>query len=370
MGNLCVLLLLLAYRREDSEPALRDHITAQLWMTLAFPFAAARLFSDFPLFPILNSSSMILGVYHEVRALAGLSGFDGDRPKRHLLWSLLAALAVYVPTAIYTANMVTRVIALSISMFILMLPITFIILRKKDNSRIRIIIGCYLAVLMMAYLFRIFDAVRLGGKFVIFGQSMGESFMLASLYLYQILGGVGVLLMSKEKEDARLVKLAFYDEATGALNHTGTVEKIGGALERCSTENKSFLAAITDIDTIGALNRRLGIETGDKIIAKFARKLLDVVDGEGMVGRLAGDELFVFIPGADISRAEILAKKMVGIPAEDFVGEARYTISAGVVVYENPAGRRLDIDSVRASCSEALIEAKRNGPGSKVVLSR
>jgi GGDEF domain-containing protein len=89
-----------------------------------------------------------------------------------------------------------------------------------------------------------------------------------------------------------------------------------------------------------------------------------------MVGRLAGDELFVFIPGADISRAEILAKKMVGIPAEDFVGEARYTISAGVVVYENPAGRRLDIDSVRASCSEALIEAKRNGPGSKVVLSR
>ena len=370
MGNLCVLLLLLAYRREDSEPALRDHITAQLWMTLAFPFAAARLFSDFPLFPILNSSSMILGVYHEVRALAGLSGFDGERPKRRLFWLMLAALAIYVSTAIYTANAVPRVIALTIAMFILMLPVTFIILRKKDNSRIRIIIGCYLAVLMMAYVFRVIDAVRLGDKFVIFGQNLGESFMLASLYLYQILGGVGVLLLSKEKEDARLVRLAFYDEATGALNRAGTLEKIGAALEKCSVENKSFVAALADIDNIGALNRRLGIETGDEVIAKFAGKLIKLIDGKGMVGRQGGDELLVFIPGADIASAEILAKEIIGIPANDFVGETRYTISAGVVAFDNPAGRRLGIDAVRALCSEALIEAKRNGPGSKIVFNR
>lgn len=370
MGNLCVLLLLLAYRREDSEPALRDHITAQLWMTLAFPFAAARLFSDFPLFPLLNSSSMILGVYHEVRALAGLSGFGGERPKRHLFRSVLVALAVYLATAIYTADGVARVIALSISMFILMLPVTFLVLRKKDNSKIRIIIGSYLVVLMMAYVFRIYDAVRLGDQFVIFGQSLGESFMLASLYLYQILGGVGILLLSKEKEDNRLVRLAFYDETTGALNHVGTVEKIGGALERCSVENKSFCAGLLDIDNIGRLNQRFGIETGDMIISQFATNVIARIGNEGLVGRMGGDELLVFVQGADTSRADTLAQEMIRIPSENYIGEVRYTISAGFAVFDNPAGRRITFDVVRATCTEALQEAKRNGPGSIIVINR
>ncbi len=370
MGNLCVVLLLLAYKRQDSEPALKDHVIAQLLMTLAFPFGAARLLSDFPLFPILNSSSMILAVYYEVRALAGLSGYEGDRPRRHLFISVTVALAIYIMTAVYTANAVTRVIALSIAMYILLLPITFIVLKKRDSSRIRTIIGIYLALVMVAYAFRITDAVRLGDAFVVFSPSLGETIMLSSMYVYQILGGVGILLLSKEKEDNRLVRLAFYDEATGALNHAGMIEKIGGAVERCSIENRSFCAGLLDIDNVGGLNHRFGIETGDSIIAKLSSGVLERVGKAGLVGRAGGDELLVFIPGADDAQTNELARDLVGIPSRNFVGETRYTISAGFAVFDNPAGRRISFDTVREACADALQEAKRNGPGSRVVINR
>lgn len=370
MGNLCVVLLLLAYKREDSEPGLQDHIKAQLLMTLAYPLGAARLLSDFPLFPVLNSAVTVVGVYYEVRALAGLSGALDEKTKRHLIGSMIVGLIAYIGTAIYTAQPLPRVIVVTLAFFLLMLPVTFIVVKKKDGSRIRLIIGIYLIFLLLAYLFRIFDAVRQKDNFVLFGPSTGEMLMLASMYVYQILGGVGILLLSKEKEDSRLVKLAFYDEETGALNHAGTLEKIGGALEKCATENTSFVAALASLDYVGALDRRLGIERSDKIIARFARKVIELIDKEGMVGRLGGDELFVFIPGADASRADSLAKELIAIPSQDNVGELRYTISTGVASFDSPAGRRISIDSVRASCVEALQEAKRNGPGSKIIINR
>ncbi len=369
-GNLCVVVLLLAYKREDSEPALRDHIRAQLLMTLAYPFGAARLFSDFPLFPVLNSTLTVIGVYYEVKALTVLSGTEGVRIKRHLLAVMVFGLGAYLSIAVLTSNPLPRVVAVTSAFLLLMLPVTFLLIKKRDTSRIRLIIGIYLAFLMATYVFRIMDAVRLGEAFIVFGPSTGETIMLASMYVYQILGGVGILLLSKEKEDNRLVRLAFYDEATGALNHAGMLEKIGNAIERCSIENKSFCAGLLDIDNVAGLNQRFGIETGDAIIAKFSSKVLEQVGKAGLVGRAGGDELLVFIPGADNARADDLATEMVGIPAMDFVGEARYTISAGFVVFDNPAGRRIGIDSVREACAEALQDAKRNGPGSRVVINR
>ncbi len=299
-----------------------------------------------------------------------LSGKEGEKFKRHLLAVMLLGMGVYLAIAILTANPLFRVITVTSVFLILMLPVTFLLISKRDTSRIRLIIGIYLVLLMATYIFRIFDAVRVGNPFIVFGTSTGETLMLASMYVYQILGGVGILLLSKEKEDTRLVRLAFYDEATGTLNHAGMLEKIGGAVERCSLENRSFCAGLLDIDNVGGLNQRFGIETGDKIIAKFSSKVLERIGKDGLVGRTGGDELLVFIQGADDARANALAVEMTGIPAEAFIGEVRYTISTGFVVFDNPAGRRLSFDSVRAACAEALQEAKRNGPGSRVVINR
>ncbi|MFA5851829.1 MAG: GGDEF domain-containing protein, partial [Spirochaetales bacterium] len=196
---------------------------------------------------------------------------------------------------------------------------------------------------------------------VVFGPTLGEIITIIALYIYLILGGVGIILLAKEKTDARLIRLAYYDSSTGTLNRDGFIDAMTTAIEKSSYDNEAFAMLLVDIDGLNEINELHGYVAGDRIIADTVEKLGAAVGDKGFIGRLSGDEFMIFLRGVDRQGLDdfsaALRASVIGNPCDGIA----YTISIGGGAYEYPAGRDIQFPMVHAACADALKTAKKKG---------
>jgi diguanylate cyclase (GGDEF) domain len=118
---------------------------------------------------------------------------------------------------------------------------------------------------------------------------------------------------------------------------------------------------IADLDNFKAINDSYGHDSGDEVIAAFARILREAAGEHFVVGRLGGEEFGVFMPGVEASGARLFAENVrTRFAAVDFPflrQGTRATVSMGVAQIalgdsHSDALRRADA---------ALYQAKRDG---------
>jgi diguanylate cyclase (GGDEF)-like protein len=366
-GNILILALLSAYNKKNSDTAIRYHCNAQLVMTLSYLFVFARLFSSMKIFAILNSATMMASLYLEALALSSLADILTPRMRKNLAGVFYCGLFVYVVFAIAFDLIHIRIVIISLISFALILYPSLRVLRTRNRSTLLSLLGILFLFMVAATAIRIVDAIRIGPDLVLFGPSLGESVTLVSFYVYIVLGSVGIILLAKEKTDARLVRLANYDSATGALNRDGFIAAMTSSVERCSYDNEAFSMILIDIDSLDEINDIDGFAAGDKIIVHAAERLVGEVGGSGFVGRLSGDEFMVFLKAVDSRHIhEAMAKLQVAVVV-DPPDDIPFTVSAGAATFDYPAGRSIGLSQIYTACSGALRGAKKNGYGSRVV---
>ncbi len=366
-GNLLILALLSAYKKKDSDAAIHYHFKAQLMLALSYPFAFARLYSSFRIFAVLNTSAMMVGIFFEALALADLADILTTKMKRNLGAILYCGLAAYVFSAVAIDLVQVRIVVFSLVTFVLIVYPSLRVLRTKNGSLLRSLLGALFLFMVAATVVRIIDAIRIGPTLVLFGPSLGESLTLVSFYVYLILGGAGIILLDKEKTDARLLRLSKYDGMTGALNRDGFIAAVTSAVEKCSYDNLAFSMLLVDIDGLDEINDSNGFAAGDRIIAATAERLLAGVGGSGFVGRLSGDEFMVFLSAVDSRRIDEEMARLRNAVVVDPPGGIPYTVSSGAAAFDFPAGRDISFPRMYADCGLALKKAKEKGPGSGFV---
>ena len=366
-GNLLILALLSAYKKKDSDAAIRYHFNAQIMMTLSYPFAFARLYSSLRVFAVLNTSAMMVGIFFEALALADLADILTARMRRNLRAILYCGLAAYVFSALAIDLVQVRIIVFSLVTLVLIVYPALRVLRTKDGSLLRSLLGALFLFMVSATVVRIVDAIRLGPALVLFGPSLGESLTLVSFYVYLILGGAGIILLDKEKTDARLVRLSKYDDMTGALNRDGFIAAVSRAVEKCSYDNQAFSMLLVDIDGLDEINDNNGFAAGDRIIVATAERLLAGEGGSGFVGRLSGDEFMVFLNEVDSRHIDGEMARLRNAVVVDPPDGIPYTVSSGAATFDFPAGRDIGFSRMYADCSLALRKAKEKGPGGAFV---
>lgn len=364
-GNVLILALLAAYNKKNSDAAIRYHLNAQLMMTLSYPFVLARLFSTMKVFAILNSSAMMAGIYFEALALSSLADILTPRMRKNLAGVFYSGLAVYVLYAVAFDFIHIRIVIVSLVSLVLVMYPSLRVLRTKDGSTLLSLLGTLFLFLVVVTIIRMADAIRIGPDLLLFGPSLGESVALVSFYVYMILGGVGIILLAKEKTDARLVRLATYDSVTGTLNRDGFIAAMTSSVERCSYDNEAFSMVLIDIDRLDEINDINGFAAGDKIIVHAAERLLGEVDGSGFVGRLSGDEFIVFLNAVDSQHVDEAMAKLQASVVVNPPDEIPFTISAGAATFDYPAGRPIGLSQMYATCSGALRGAKNKGRGGR-----
>ena len=98
------------------------------------------------------------------------------------------------------------------------------------------------------------------------------------------------------------------DPLSGLLNRRGFERAAGEALSRQAAQNLPAALVIADLDHFKAVNDRFGHAIGDRVIVAFAELLRQAAAGNGIAGRLGGEEFVVLLTASDLPAARLFAE--------------------------------------------------------------
>jgi two-component system cell cycle response regulator len=154
-----------------------------------------------------------------------------------------------------------------------------------------------------------------------------------------------------------LFRLAMTDSLTGLLNRRAFFEQAEAASIRVAP-NGDLCAVIVDIDNFKSINDQHGHHIGDRVLKVVAS---DVLNGNGIVGRLGGEEFVIVTERKSLAESMAVADRIRQALAALRVAvgdkEIKLTGSFGVSAWENGD----TIDTMLQRADVALYKAKRNG---------
>lgn len=152
------------------------------------------------------------------------------------------------------------------------------------------------------------------------------------------------------------------DELTGLFNRRGFAILADRLFDQAVRYNRTASVMAIDIDRFKALNDSYGHESGDRMLERVAKCILDEVRHTDVVARYGGDEFIALLPetpahGA-LDVAERIRREVAGSPLEVGGRSVLASISIGVAGYPED-GR--SIDAVLARADRAMYQAKESG---------
>ncbi len=115
--------------------------------------------------------------------------------------------------------------------------------------------------------------------------------------LLETLANQASVAMQKGELIERLQHDAFHDTLTALPNRTYLHEELQRSLApQPGHPGQGFAVMILDLNGFKDVNDTLGHDQGDAVLVEVARRLVDAVGQDGLVGRLGGDEFAVVVP--------------------------------------------------------------------------
>ena len=127
-----------------------------------------------------------------------------------------------------------------------------------------------------------------------------------------------------------------------------------------STPDK-YHAILIDLDMFKEVNKKYGMEFGDKVIALFSHALLDALSARSVVVRTGGTEFFVLIPKEE-GEIEVLAEELFDVMQKQVYRYKGETVRLGISMSAMSIPKStLLIQNVQRVLDEKLLEVKNRG---------
>ncbi|MCR4842011.1 MAG: diguanylate cyclase [Eubacterium sp.] len=175
-----------------------------------------------------------------------------------------------------------------------------------------------------------------------------------------MLSRVDSVLARKDKMMSLEVS-ATTDSLTGVWNRVALSRKFREMI----SAYKRVAVIMTDMDNFKSVNDRFGHEMGNRILVEYTRCLERLCDGNGVVGRMGGDEFALCIPIMSLDEVfrfkcvdamkEITARinGVVGRPEDGML-----SLSGGIAIYPRDGE---DFDTLMDKADKALYYIKEHG---------
>ena len=168
-----------------------------------------------------------------------------------------------------------------------------------------------------------------------------------------------LLSRTEEIEDA-----SRRDPLTGALNRAWLDRLLEREFTEAAVLGRCLSIASIDLDHFKLVNEKHGPQLGDEVLKTCAQALQGCVRSTDLVGRYAGEEFLVVLPGTELETARQIAERMQQAIATVRVasphGSASTTASIGVVSC-TPKTRYAHVTAFLQAADHALYTAKLRG---------
>lgn len=357
IGNLAFAALMVPYVRSTSAT---PGLTVWMWARMAFGatqlLAWLRPDAGMPFLTILESAGWIAGLTLEGLAYAVFFGYP--RARRYLL--SLSALGLVMACAASLGSLSHALLLGHVSLAMGSGSVVIGVLlshpRLHGLTGLKRLIGAN-DIAAGAVLAAWAVVILLELPHPAWVQSMAH----IAGYLLVIVNGFGFILMSKQRDDARMERLATTDDLTGLLNRRAFFARAEAARLLALRLHQPITLLMLDIDHFKQLNDRFGHATGDEALVKFAATCSDALREHDILGRLGGEEFALALPGTGLDGALHAAERLrQGVLETRLLtcgNNYTMTVSIGVVLI----GQDEDLPTALARADYALYEAKRNG---------
>ncbi len=187
----------------------------------------------------------------------------------------------------------------------------------------------------------------------------------------RLLHGTVLDITERMVAEDRIRELAHFDSLSGLPNRNLFTQLLNYALAKAARAERRLALLFIDLDGFKQINDSQGHDTGDRVLAMFARRLRDTLRKSdasvrlttpGTPARLGGDEFVVLIDDfTEHNALETVACKVLAAAAEPFLvvqREARISASVGIAIYPDDGK---EVDSLLISADQAMYRSKNAG---------
>jgi len=166
----------------------------------------------------------------------------------------------------------------------------------------------------------------------------------------------------RSKVETRLKYQATHDSLTGLPNRHAVNEFLKKQVSRLRKQGSYSAIMFLDLDDFKKVNDHLGHEVGDHLLLEVARRLVDTVPSDAVLGRFGGDEFIVILP--DINNPDeacTVAEALLGEFRRFFVLADRdflLTASVGIAIYPGDGETPQEL---LCHADTAMYRAKKDG---------
>ena len=174
-------------------------------------------------------------------------------------------------------------------------------------------------------------------------------------------GGAVVLHMDitdRKLQEAKIDRLAHFDELTGAANRRRFYEEAGRALEHAKRDRTAFSLLYLDLDDFKGVNDRYGHACGDELLRGVSARLRGLLREGDLLARLGGDEFVMLLKGVSGREVDEVAARYRAALETPFLVNGQQLSgvgSLGIVSY--PEGGRT-VDELLRRADAAMYREK------------
>lgn len=363
LGNGILLLLYFSYfRQSTSAYADKFWLSAKACQAVAWALLALRGIAADGMTILLGNSLLFMGFSSECLAILIAARAINDRDKTfYAIVTTVAVLGIYLR---YASPGIFSVSGVSFATFVLFMYLGGkLLLVEKGGSYLPRIFGIFVVLTSLVILVR--------GETFFFAQS-GENLFsplpvqilaLVSMYLLMLIGGIGYLLILREKLDKELLRESRTDYLTELPNRRDFFERANQFIAYCLRKQLTVSIMLIDVDHFKTINDDHGHGVGDEVLKYLGCFLKNRIRQSDLTGRIGGEEFAVFLP--DTSEADAL-KVAERIKQEHHflrLGEhgITFTISIGVSTAKLEGQTGMTLEELLKSADRCLYRAKGLG---------
>jgi diguanylate cyclase (GGDEF)-like protein len=181
-------------------------------------------------------------------------------------------------------------------------------------------------------------------------------------------------IAQREKAEARIRELAYYDVLTGLPNRTLLLDRLNRAIDAANRSGNPLALLFLDLDRFKEINDSWGHSTGDRLLEQVAERLMGCVRGadhisrpapegtQATVSRQGGDEFTVLL--AELRSAHDAGRvcsRILEVLQQPFrLGEHDVVVGASIGVAIHPSDGE-DADTLIKHADTAMYYAKASG---------